>query len=271
MTRPLNKYFQKLNDRATKAETNLCVGLDPDPNQLPVGFAKDAEGVYNFLIEMIQATAEYAVAYKPNLAFFESLGLEGIPMMAQALESVPPEIPVILDAKRSDIGTTARHYAKAMFDVLKGDAVTINPLMGGDSVAPFLEREDKGIYLLCLTSNPGAEDFETWFDLYIQIAKKASQWNLHNNCGMVIGATKPRQLMDAWAEAPDIPLLVPGVGAQGGDLELIVGEARGKPRHSMIVNVSRSILYASQNKDYARMARKAAQTYRDRINAALKK
>ncbi len=269
MTAALNAYFTKLETRCKKADSSLCVGLDPDPDLMPIKSPNDPESIYKYCTEIIDATAEYTAAFKANIAFFESVGVEGWHLLSQVLEHVPDDIPVIVDGKRGDIGSTAKHYAKSMFNVLKADAVTVNPLMGSDSLQPFLEQKDKGVYILCMTSNPGSEEFLLWFDLFMQIAKRVNEWNVNGNCGLVIGATKPIQLSHALTEAPDIPLLVPGVGAQGGNLELTLAEARGKPRHKMLINVSRSILYASTKPDYARAARKAAQTYRDRINQTL--
>lgn len=269
MTQKLNAYFQKLENRCQKVESNVCVGLDPDPERMPKKFV-GAEGTYQFCSEIIGATSDYAAAYKPNIAFFESLGTEGWHVLAQVLEHVPKDIPVIIDAKRGDIGTTARHYAHSIFRGLKADAVTVNPFLGGDSIKPFTVYKNNGIYFLCLTSNPGAADFQLWFDLYLQIAKKVVEWNEDNqNCGLVMGATHPRHLANVRHEAPDIPLLIPGIGAQGGELEAVVSVMRGKQRHRALINVSRTILYASAKTDFARAARKALILQRDRINMVL--
>ncbi|MBI1784821.1 orotidine-5'-phosphate decarboxylase [Candidatus Sumerlaeota bacterium] len=266
MSSELNPYFAKLEARCKKAESSLCIGLDPDPDLMPPKMGDDPEGIYKFCLEIVDATMEYAAAFKANLAFFESIGLEGWHLLSQIRDYVPADIPFIVDAKRSDIGNTAKHCAKSMFGILKADATTVNPLMGSDSIIPFLEYKDKGIYILCMTSNPGAEEFLLWFDLHLQIAKRVSEWNVHGNCGLVVGATKPIHLSHIKQEAPDLPMLVPGVGAQGGELELAVAEGRGLPRHRMLINVTRSIIYASQKPDFGRAARKAAQTYRDKIN-----
>ncbi len=268
MSDALNAYFDKLETRCKKAESNLCVGLDPDPEQMPPKVGAGPEAIYQFCSEIIGATADYAAAFKPNLAFFESVGVEGWNVLAQVLEHVPKDIPVILDAKRGDIGSTAKHSARALFEALKADAVTINPLMGTDSVQPFLDYKDKGIYILCVTSNPGAEDFQMWFDLYLQIAKKVVEWNAAENCGLVVGATKPKYLANLKQETPNLPLLIPGVGAQGGEIELVLSGTRNKPRHKALVNVSRAILYASKGSDFGRAARKAAQNFRDKMNQA---
>jgi len=262
----LSPYFRKLETRCQKIESNLCIGIDPDPDKMPPKLGTGAEGIYSFCAEIIEATADSAAAFKPNLAFFESIGTEGWHVLAQVLEHVPADVPIIIDAKRGDIGSTARHYAKSLFEKLNADAVTVNPFMGHDSIKPFSDYADKGVYALCMTSNPGAKDFEMWFDLYIQIAKCISEWNTNGNLGLVVGATKPVHLANVRNEAPHIPMLVPGVGAQGGDLEMILAEARHHPRHKMLINISRSIMYASQKNDFARAARKSANAYRDRMN-----
>lgn len=267
---PLNAFFQKLEARAKVAESRLCVGLDPDPELMPKKYADNPEGVYGFLSEIIGATADYAACYKPNLAFFEALGVEGWHLLAQVMKAVPKDIPVIVDAKRGDIGSTARRQAHAIFDVLGADAVTLNPLMGHDSIEPWLEYEDKGLYLLCITSNPGAKDFEMWFDLYLQVARKVGEWNTAGNCGLVVGATQPMQLANVLMEAPELPLLVPGVGSQGGEIDLLAQAGRGRPMSRLMINVSRGVLYASNKPDFARSARKAAKEYRDRINQSMK-
>ena len=264
-TEPRN-YFEVLAQRCEAIQSSLCVGLDPDPRRLPRHLGRGPEAVYKFCVEIIEATADCAVAFKPNLAFFESLGVEGWNVLDQALKAVPREIPVILDAKRGDIGSTARHYARALFERLRGDAATVNPYMGLDSVEPFLEFAPRGVYILCLTSNPGAADFELHQDLYLKVARKAVEWNTRGNCGLVVGATKPQFLQSILAVAPNLPLLIPGLGTQGGDLEAIMNAAPGLPRHHLLFNVSRSILFAADDASFGRQARVAARYYREKIN-----
>jgi orotidine-5'-phosphate decarboxylase len=264
-------FFDQLRDRCATRESSLCIGLDPDPRRLPKHLGSGPEAVYKFCIEIIEATADSAAAFKPNSAFFESLGVEGLNVLEQVLAAVPSEVPVILDCKRGDIGSTAQHYARAAFDRMRADAVTISPYMGFDAVEPFLEYEHKGTYILCLTSNPGANDFQLQDELYLKVARKVKLWNTRGNCGMVVGATKPQYLTSIIAVAPDIPLLIPGLGAQGGDLESIMAAAPGLPRHQMLFNVSRSILYAADDASFGRQARVAARYYCNRINTAREK
>lgn len=264
-------YFEKLRTRADGIESSLCIGLDPDLRRLPRHLGGGPDAVYKFCVEIIEATADSAAAFKPNLAFFESLGVEGWNVLDQVLQTIPREIPVILDAKRGDIGSTAQHYARSLFDRLRADAVTINPYMGFDSVEPFLQQERGGVYLLCLTSNPGAADFQLEDELYLKVARKVRQWNTRGNCGMVVGATKPQYLSSIVTVAPDVPLLIPGLGAQGGDLDTIIETLPPMPRHQLLFNVSRSIIYAADDAGFGRQARVAARYYCNRINNAREK
>ena len=261
-------YFERLAARCEAAGTSLCIGLDPEPDRMPRHLPRTPEGIYRFLAEIIEATAEYAAAFKPNIAFFESIGVEGYQVLSQSLRHVPPSIPVIIDAKRGDIGSTGRHYARALFERLRADAVTINPYMGSDSVKPFLERAQKAAYLLCLTSNPGAADFQLKNDLYLRVARKASDWNRRGNVGLVVGATQLRFLPSIHAVAPELPLLMPGVGAQGGEPERVVETLPRLARHQMLFNVTRTVIYAGSGADFARVARQAACEQNDRIEAA---
>ena len=260
-------FFERLADRCEERQTSLCVGLDPDPTRIPKYLGGGPEAVYKFCLEIVEATADQVAAFKPNLAFFESIGTEGLDVLHQVLEQIPHEVPVILDAKRGDIGTTAQHYARALFDRLRADAVTVNPYMGVDAIKPFAERESRGVYVLCLTSNPGARDFQLQNDLYLQVARKVVEWNKHGNCGLVVGATRPEMLTSILALAPELPILIPGLGAQGGDLDGIMAAAPGRPRHQLLFNLSRSIIFAAADATYGRQARQAARYYRDRINA----
>lgn len=264
----MSTFIQKLKTRCEHIESSLCVGLDPDPRRFPDDMSQGPEGVYRFCAEIVEATSDHAAAFKPNMAFFESIGEEGMHVLAEVLQHVKRDIPVILDAKRGDIGSTAQHYAQAIFDRIKADAVTLNPLLGKDSLDPFMVYADKGLYILCLTSNPGAQDFQIPNQLYLQIAAKAKEWNESGNLGLVVGATKPEQLAEVRAAAPELPLLIPGLGAQGGDLNELMISAGEHPRHQILFNVSRSIMYASQGKDFGRAARKAAGYYQEVINRA---
>ncbi|MEN6626460.1 MAG: orotidine-5'-phosphate decarboxylase [Candidatus Sumerlaeia bacterium] len=261
-------FFERLAARCEAVGSSLCVGIDPDPRRIPKHLGSGPDAIYRWCAEIIEATADYAAAFKPNLAFFESIGIEGMNVLSQALAHVPKGIPVILDAKRGDIGSTAEHYARAIFDTLNGDAITVNPYMGFESVEPFLKYENKGVYLLCLTSNAGAADFQLQNDLYLRVARKATEWNTRGNIGMVVGATRPQFLTAILAVAPDLPMLVPGLGAQGGDLEQIMSAVPRMAPHRLLFNVSRSIIYAADDEGFGRAARLAAKYYHGKINAA---
>jgi len=263
----------KFVDKLTKAiQTNnslLCVGLDTDPKRMPDGIS-----VADFNRAIIEATSDLVCAYKPNLAFYEALGDEGQAALKETLKNIPAGIPVIADAKRSDIGNSAAAYARAIFDNLGFDAATVNPYLGFDSVEPFLSYRERGVIILCRTSNPGSADFQElqcqyetdYRPLYEIVALKASQWNTSGNIGLVIGATYPEELGIIRRQHPKIPFLVPGVGAQGGDLALAVRHGIDANGQGMIINSSRQILYASTGKDFDRAARQAAVELCDEIN-----
>lgn len=259
------RFRDKLVEASRRNQSLLCVGLDPDPAYLK-GTPAAA-----FLQSIIDATQDLVCAYKPNLAFFEALGTGGMQTLLEALTYVPPDIPIIADAKRGDIGNTARFYAETLFQVYDFDAATVNAYGGEDAVAPFLEYEDRGVFIWCRSSNPGAADLQ---DLpladgrrfFEALAELANGWNVHGNVGLVVGATWPEQLERVRTICPDLPILVPGVGRQEGDLEgaLRAGlDARGG---GLIVNSSRQVLYASTGEDFADAARGAAETLRDEIN-----
>ena len=258
------KFTDKLLNASRKNKSWLCIGLDPDPELMP------AVNVLQFNKAIIEATCDLVCAYKPNLAFYEALGTDGFAILEKTIKHVPDDIPVIADAKRSDIGNTARAYARALFSVLGFDAATINPYLGFDSIEPFISYEAKGVFILCRTSNKGAADFQDLradgLPLYEIVASKAREWNVHGNIGLVVGATYLEELKKVRSMCPEMPLLIPGIGAQGGDLASAVGygvDARGE---KAIVNVSRQILYASREKDFAQAARNVAEKLRNRIN-----
>jgi orotidine-5'-phosphate decarboxylase len=220
----------------------------------------------------MDATGDLACAFKPNIAFFEALGQAGYEAL-QRLMKVPRTVPVILDAKRGDIGSTAEAYARAVFDQLGADAVTLSPYLGSDSLEPFLRRADRGCFVLCKTSNAGSSDIQDLTvagePIYIHVARLAAHsWNNNGNLGLVVGATHPEALLRVRAICPDLPLLVPGVGAQGGDLEASVRAAVDAHGEQVLINASRSILYASDGADFAAAARAEALRLRDAINAA---
>jgi orotidine-5'-phosphate decarboxylase len=258
------KFTDKLLNASRKNESWLCIGLDPDPELMP------PVDVLQFNKAIIEATYDLVCAYKPNIAFYEAMGSEGIAILEKTIKRVPGDIPVIADAKRSDIGNTARAYAKALFSILGFDAATVNPYLGFDSIEPFISYQDKGVFILCRTSNKGATDFQDLrtdgLPLYEAVAKKAREWNIHGNIGLVVGATYPEELKRVRSICPDMPLLIPGVGAQGGDLASAVDygvDARGE---KAIINVSRQILYASREKNFALAARNVAEKLRNQIN-----
>lgn len=220
----------------------ISIGLEPSPDYLFHGLTASMTGYKAFLRTIINATCDRACAYKFNLAFFEALP-GGWDLMFEVRELIPSRCLVIADAKRSDIGTTAQRYASMLYDQLKADAATVNPLMGYDSVKPFLEYRDKLTFLLCLTSNPGADDFLLPNDLYKEIARKANDWSELNNVGLVVGATRPQYLREIREIAPKLPFLIPGIGAQGGNLEETLENAKMEGDFSgVIVHVTRGIL-----------------------------
>ncbi len=262
-------FTEKLNYAITNNNSLLCVGLDPDPELFP-----DAESVFEFNKAIIDATADVVCSYKPNFAFFEALGAQGFAILKETVDYIPKHIPVIGDAKRGDIGNTAKAYAKSVFDYFNFDAVTVSPYLGFDSVAPFIEYHNKGVFILCRTSNAGSGDFQSLncvadgrnVPLFQMVADRASQWNKYGNVGLVVGATYPEELKLLREIHPDMLFLVPGVGAQGGDLGQAVRNGMGNNGRKMIINSSRQIIYASRGEDFATAARKAALELRDRIN-----
>ncbi len=270
-------FINALKQRWQHANTLVCVGLDPEPQKFPSVFANDSDAVFNFCRDIADATAEYACAFKPQIAHFAALGAEdALQRLIAHLHAAHPEIPVILDSKRGDIGSTAAHYASEAFDRYAADAVTVNPYLGRDSLQPFLDRADKGVVILCRTSNPGAGDLQdvqvidtvgNQRPLYQCVAEKiANEWNGNSNCALVVGATWPQQLHEVRAIVGDLPFLVPGVGAQGGDVEAVVMNAKTHDGTGLMISSSRAILYASNNDNYAEAAAQAARTLRDEIN-----
>ena len=272
-------FLDKLLAVSRQQNTLLCVGLDPEQERLPsrLRTMPVSKAVTYFCQAIIEATAPYVCAFKPNLAFFEVLGPEGMYVFQNVLKAVPEHIPIIVDAKRGDLGNTARNYAAAMFDVYGCDAVTVNPYLGYDSVAPFLAYEDKVIFFLCRTSNPSACDFQDLLVceengqkrvLYEEIAQRVQLWNGIGNCGLVVGATYPQELCTIRSMCPEMPILIPGVGAQGGNLEASVMAGVDASGERAIISVSRAILYAGDGDDYAVSAANEARKLRNRINEA---
>ena len=259
------KFEDKLLSTSRKNQSWLCIGLDPDPELLP------GLDVLQFNRAIVEATSDLVCAYKPNLAFYEALGTQGLSVLAKTLEYIPKDIPVIADAKRGDIGNTAKAYARALFSVFGFDAATVSPYLGFDSIEPFINYRDKGVFILCRTSNRGATDFQNLctdgLPLYEVVARKAAEWNAHGNIGLVVGATYPEELGRVRSICPDMVLLIPGVGAQGGDLASAVGCGVDDRGEKAIINVSRQVLYASQGKDFAQAARDTAEDIRSQINS----
>lgn len=258
-------FYNRLITTANTNNSWLCIGLDPEPDKIPTGMS-----VLDFCRSVIEATQDLVCAYKPNAAFFEALGSNGLGDLKAVIKAVPDSIPVILDAKRGDIGNTARAYARAAFDELGSDAVTVNPYLGYDSIEPFIAYHDKGVFILCRTSNPGAADFQSLDcngkPLYRLVADRVADWNIHHNLGLVVGATQPKELKTIRQEHPTIPFLIPGIGAQGGNLEQAVKNGSDQNGRMAIISSSRQIIYASSNKDYAMAVRRTAQSTRDEIN-----
>jgi orotidine-5'-phosphate decarboxylase len=266
-------FIASLKQRWSQADSLVCVGLDPEPAKFPAKFASDADAVFNFCRDIADATAQYACAFKPQIAHFAALRAEdALERLIAHIHTTHPGIPVILDSKRGDIGSTAQHYATEAFDRYAADAVTANPYLGRDSVQPFLDRADRGVVVLCRTSNPGAGDLQDLVidgrPLYQHVAEKvAREWNTNDNCSLVVGATWPAQLKQVRAiVGDDVPFLVPGVGAQGGDVEAVVTNAKNGHGAGLMVSSSRAILYASKDDDFAEAAANAALELRDQIN-----
>jgi len=215
------KFSDKLSTASKKNDSLLCVGLDPDMEKIPSFLRGADDPIFEFNKRIIDATKDLVIAYKPNLAFYEAMGLEGLKSLMKTMEYIPEDIPIIGDAKRGDVGHSAGAYARAMFDVLDFDAVTVNPYLGTDSIAPFLDYGDKGVFVLCRTSNPSAKEFQDVGSkpLYQLVAESVVKWNVHKNCGLVVGATYPGELKKIRElVGEDMWILIPGIGAQGGDL-----------------------------------------------------
>jgi len=265
-------FMQSLQAAWQRHHSLVCVGLDPEPAKFPAHLRNDADAVFKFCAAIVDATADLVCAYKPQIAHFAALRAEGaLERLIAHIHEHHPTVPVILDAKRGDIGSTAQHYVTEAFERYGADAVTINPYMGRDSAQPFLDRADKGVILLCHTSNPGAADLQDLDvggrPLYQRVAEMiARDWNTHGNCALVTGATWPEQLAEVRALVGDVPLLVPGIGAQGGDVEAVVRNGRTTDGNGLMISSSRAILYAGQGEDFAAAARIAAQELRDSIN-----
>lgn len=250
----------------------VCVGLDPEPARFPAHLHDDPDAIFTFCRAIVDATADLVCAFKPQIAHFAAHGAEeALQRLIAHIHAAHPGVPVILDAKRGDIGSTAQRYATEAFDRYAADAVTVNPYLGRDSLAPFLERADKGVIILCRTSNPGGADFQALdcggAPLYLRVAETvARDWNANGNCALVTGATWPEELGRVRATVGDMPLLVPGIGAQGGDVASVLRHGATADGTGLMVSSSRAILYAGTGEDFAAAARQAALALREDIN-----
>ena len=266
------KFVSRLADRWQDTNSLVCVGLDPEPSKFPAHLNDDPDAVFAFCRAIVDATADLVCCFKPQIAHFAALGAEdALTRLIAHIHTAHPGVPVILDAKRGDIGSTAQNYAIEAFDRYSADAVTANPYLGRDSVQPFLDRKDRGVVILCRTSNPGAGDFQDLDvggrPLFKRVAEAvANDWNANGNCMLVVGATWPEQLRDVRTIVGDMPLLIPGVGAQGGDVEAVVTNGRTADGGGLVISSSRAILYASNGTDFADAARHATVGLRDTIN-----
>ena len=267
-------FISKLNAATHQQQSLLCVGLDPDINKFPAELKGKSDAIFTFCKKMIDATADVACAYKPQIAYFAALAAEDqLQAICDYVRKTYPHLPIVLDAKRGDIGATAEQYAREAFERYGADAVTLNPYMGFDSVEPYLEWKDRGAIILCRTSNPGGSDLQflqvDGVPLYQHVARLvAEKWNRHGQCGLVVGATFPRELAEVRKLIGDMPLLVPGVGAQGGDVQATVQAGQTAQGSGMMINSSRAILYAQpkDNEDFTQAAARVAKETRDTIN-----
>jgi orotidine-5'-phosphate decarboxylase len=248
----------------------LCVGLDTDPAKIPAHLASVKNPIAEFNKRIIAATHNLVCAYKINLAFYESLGDEGWRVMRETLEHIPPDVITIADGKRGDIGNSSERYAASLLNELPFHASTVSPYMGFDSVEPFLRHPEKGAFILAVTSNPGAKDFQylrvRGLPLYEHVIRRVKKWNTLSNCGLVVGATRPGELKRVRTIVPAMPLLLPGIGAQGGSVQQAVRWGCDKQGEMAIINASRSVLYASSDETFYEAARSAAIALRDEIN-----
>ncbi len=264
------QFYEKLDAVTAKNDSLVCVGLDTDPAKIPAHLRTRSDGVIAFNRGIIEATADIVQSYKLNLAFYEALGREGYDIVRQTLAAIPKDVVVIGDAKRGDIGNTSLMYAKAMFEDFGFDATTVAPYMGFDSVEPFLRHGEKGVFVLALTSNKGSRDFQylevDGAPLYTHVVRTVTSWNAQRNIGFVVGATHPSELADIRSMVGDMPLLIPGLGAQGGDVEQSVRAGCTADGLRGVYNSSRGIIYAGGGEDFADHARQAAMDLRTQIN-----
>lgn len=267
-------FTTKLTAAWAKNNSLLCVGLDPDFDKLPEHLKTTENPLFEFNKAIIDATANLVCSFKPNSAFYEAFGTDGIRQLKQTIDYINetyPEIVTILDAKRADIGNTNNGYVAFIYDYLGFDSVTLHPYLGHEALAPFLDRSDKGAIILCRTSNPGAAEFQDLVadgvPIYEHVAKKiADTWNKNNNCLLVVGATYPDEMKKIRSLVGDMPFLVPGIGAQGGDIKAVMEAGVDSNQQGLLISSSRSVLYASNGEDFAEAAQAEALKLRDEIN-----
>lgn len=266
-------FQTRLNARERDADSLLCVGLDPVLEKLPEGIARTADGMADFCIEIIRATQDIASSYKPNLPFYLSLGDDGTKALRRVRETIPADIPMVLDCKVNDMGETAKQWARMAFDYFEADAVVTAPYMGEDALAPYFEREGKGVIVIVKTSNPGSDDLQNLElangkTLFMHVADRCQSWqeSYPADIGMVVGATYPNQLAEVRQHCPELAILLPGLGAQGGDVAASVKAGMDAQGGSLMCSSSRSILFASSGPDFAEAARAEATRLRDEIN-----
>ena len=272
----MSGFVAKLLAASRRNRSLVCVGLDTEPTRLPDSLRGERDPWLAFNLAIVDATLDFVCAYKPNIAFYEAHGPRGAEVLARTREAIPPVIPVIGDAKRGDVGHTAEAYARALYDVFAFDAVTVNPYLGLEALEPFLARSERGVFVLCRTSNPGAGEFqdlmvapgpgEAPVPLYQHVARRVVADDRRGNAGLVVGATYPDELRLVRAIAPRLPILVPGVGAQAGDLERAVRFGVDENGEMALINSSRAITYASTGADFASAAGRAARELREEIN-----
>ena len=267
-------FQQKLDAIIEKNNSLVCVGLDPVVEKLPKHLQEIENAFFTFNKSIIDLTHDFVCAFKPNSAFYEALGDKGVAQLKMTCDYIReqyPEMPIILDAKRADIGSTNEGYTKYIYDYLQVDAVTLQPYLGGEAIKPFLDKTDKGAIILCKTSNPGAGEFQdlpvNGEPLYKMVAKKIVQeWNTNNNCLLVVGATYPEELAEIRNIAGDMNFLIPGIGAQGGDIEKTVKSGKNSQNAGMIISSSRAIIFASNGEDFAEKARAETEKLKNEIN-----
>ncbi len=268
-------FTQALVDAQERHQSQLCVGLDPDPARFPGAWRNDESKVFEFCAAIVDATAHLVCAFKPQIAYFHALRAEvALEKLIAYIHEHAPNVPVVLDAKRGDIGSTAEQYAKEAFERYQADALTLSPFMGLDSIEPYQRYANKGLFVLCRTSNPGGSDFQALDvggeKMFERIARLcAGPWNQCGQLGLVVGATFPAELARVRALAPELPLLIPGIGAQGGDLAATAMAGKGAKGLGMLINSSRAILYASSGNDFAAAAVTVAECTRVGINQAI--